>query len=218
MTSAILSSRRARAAVGLALLVCSAMASAQVYKWVDAQGKTHFSDKPPPANAKPAAMAGSKVGAATADMPYALAMAARTFPVTLWTTSGCSACDSGRAFLKSRGIPFSEKTVKTARDEALMQAAGGDGLPLLLVGSSKSSGYLQSQWESMLDNARYPSSNMLPRSYRHPDPVAAAPAVAAPAEPDNEALLAAKAEQDDKRRRDEAAARAPRTAPPGFQF
>lgn len=218
MTSAFISSRRAGAALGLALLVCSAMASAQVYKWVDAKGKTHFSDKPPPGNAKPAAMASNKVGAATSDMPYALAAAARTFPVTLWTTSGCGGCDSGRAYLKSRGIPFTEKTVKTARDEELMKAAGGDGLPLLVVGSSQSSGYLQSQWESIINSARYPSSNMLPPSYRYPEPVAAAPAAVVPAGPDREALRAARAEEDDKRQRDEAAARAPRTSPPGFQF
>ena len=222
MTSAFISSRRARAVLGLALLACSAMASAQLYKWVDASGKTHFSDKPPPANARPATMAGSKVGATTSDMPYALASAMRTYPVTLWTTLACGGCDKGRAYLKSRGIPFAEKTVETARDQALLKAAGGDALPLLVVGSTSTSGYLQSQWDMVLNSTRYPTTNMLPSSYRYPDPVAAAPAAPVPPAPERDATRTAGVEEnsrqdDGRRQREEAAARAPRSAP-AFQF
>ncbi len=205
--------------LALALLLCSAAASAQVYKWVDASGKTHYTDKPPPASAKQSQVKSASVGASTEGMPYTLAQAVRTFPVTLWTTSPCGGCDSGRSYLKSRGIPFAEKTVKTAADEQLLKAAGGDGLPLLVVGSSKSSGYLQSQWEGMLEVARYPATKMLPASYRYPEPVAAAPVAATPDRAAQRLAQAqAKAEADEKRAREEAAARQPRTAPPGFVF
>ena len=40
-------------AVMLALLAVGTTAQAQVYKWVDKDGKTHFSDTPPPGGAKP---------------------------------------------------------------------------------------------------------------------------------------------------------------------
>lgn len=207
-----------RAAICLALLLCSAVAQAQIYKWVDANGKTHFSDKPPPASAKQASTTiASTVGISTVDMPYALAMAARNYPVTLWTTSPCGGCDSGRSFLKSRGIPFSEKTVRTARDEALLKAEGGDNLPLLVVGRSKATGYLESEWDQLLSAARYPA-RMLPKSYRHPEPVAAAPAE--PKAPDREAIRLARAEAAalaEKNRRQAEADRAART-PPAFQF
>ena len=36
---------------GLFLLMCAGAASAQVYKWVDAKGLTHYSDMPPPSSA-----------------------------------------------------------------------------------------------------------------------------------------------------------------------
>ncbi len=39
------------AMIGGAFLV-SATAGAQTYKWTDAEGKVHYSDQPPPANAK----------------------------------------------------------------------------------------------------------------------------------------------------------------------
>ena len=43
------------ALIGGAWLV-SAPAGAQTYKWTDAEGKVHYSDQPPPANAKEQAM------------------------------------------------------------------------------------------------------------------------------------------------------------------
>jgi len=42
-----------RLAVTLVLALCMALtASAQTYKWVDSDGKVHYSDKPPPSNVK----------------------------------------------------------------------------------------------------------------------------------------------------------------------
>ena len=42
-----------RLSVALSLALCMALpASAQMYKWVDANGKVQYSDKPPPSNVK----------------------------------------------------------------------------------------------------------------------------------------------------------------------
>jgi hypothetical protein len=210
------------ALLGLALLLSAGSASAQLFKWVDANGKIHFSDTPPPATAKPAPLKnGSSVGNASSDMPYALSNAMRNYPVTLYTTGSCAGCDAGRAYLRGRGIPFSEKTVSNAGDLAKLNAAGGDGnLPLLVVGSAKASGYQQAAWESMLNVAQYPAKKILPSTYQYPAPVAAAPAPAAAppkaAETDGEAQRRAAAEEEEKEARKKAFA--PQTAPPGFRF
>ena len=200
---------RRGAFLGLALLLCVGSASAQLFKWKDANGKTHFSDKPPPPGATPAALKGA-VGTATANLPYALATAVRNFPVTMYSTKPCSGCDLGRSYLKTRGIPFSEITVSTAEDEAKLRSAGGDGnMPYFIVGSAKESGYLQSKWESMLNVARYPATNLLPLSYQHTPAVAAAPV--AP-----KAAQAVAAEPAEPRRRE--AAKPESNVPPGFRF
>jgi glutaredoxin len=214
----IASTWRRGAALGLALLLCAGAASAQMYKWVDANGKTHFTDTPPPANAKsaPSKLSGAAVGTTSSDMPYALATAMRNFPVTLYTTTACGGCDAGRAYLKSRGIPFTEKTVTNAADEARLKAAGGDGnLPLFVVGSSKLTGYQQGAWDSMLNVALYPAKKILPSTYQYPAAVAAAPA-APKAEPTREVAKQNEAEQAEAEARKKAFA--PQTAPPGFRF
>lgn len=213
---------RRGAFLGLALLLCAGGASAQVYKWVDANGKTHFTDTPPPSNAKPSQIkSGAAVGAVSSDMPYALATAMRNFPVTLYTTSSCGGCDAGRAYLRGRGIPFTEKTVSNAGDEERLRAAGGDGnLPLLVVGSAKATGYQQGTWESMLNVALYPAKKVLPSTYQYPAATAANPNAPATAkakeqDPDAEARAQAAAQAEEEARRK---ALAPATAPPGFRF
>jgi glutaredoxin len=214
------SSMRRGAYLGLALLLCAGTASAQMYKWVDANGKTHFTDQPPPASAKPAQIKASTGSAGAAGLPYALAQAARNYPVTLYTTASCSGCDQGRTLLKARGIPFSEKTVTTREDEQkLKEAAGNTNLPVLIVGSAKANGFHADTWTSMLNVALYPETKMLPASYQYPQAVAAAPKPVKTETVDQDAMRVAAAAQEEEKRRKEAAAKAKApTAPPGFQF
>jgi glutaredoxin len=195
------------APLGLALLLCAAGAHAQMYKWTDAKGVVHFSDQPPPGDAKVETrrVAG---GAPQADLPYALAEAARANPVVLYTTPDCAACDEGRALLKQRGIPFAERTVKSNDDQQVLKQAGSDGqLPLLLVGSSKRVGFEPGAWNEALTGAAYPKQNILPGNYRY--------AGAAPASP---VRAVVRPEPDAAAKRKAPPPPPPDDAPPGFRF
>ncbi|MBZ2209187.1 glutaredoxin family protein [Massilia sp. R798] len=211
------------AALGAALLLAGASASAQIYKWVDAKGVTHYSDTPPAskqAEVKPYGGA----DAVLVPLPYELARAARTSPVTLYTMPKCSGCDSGRALLKARGIPFTEKTVTTAADQDKLKQAGSDGqLPLLLVGRSKLLGFETGEWNSALTNAAYPAKSMLPSRYRHPEAVAAAPPATGPSpealqRQQREAAQAADAEASAAAAREAQAREKKKSTTPAFQF
>ena len=161
--------------ITLALLLCAAGAGAQMYKWTDAKGVVHFSDKPPPANARKAELKSFDGGAATVELPYALAQAAKNSPVVLYTTASCESCDQGRALLHQRGIPFAEKIVQSEEDQQKLKEAGSDGmLPLLLVGSSKRIGFEPGAWNAALTDAAYPLQRRLPAAYQNPAAVSAA--------------------------------------------
>lgn len=205
--------------LGLALMLCAGGASAQMYKWVDANGKTHFTDTPPPATARPAKVSGSAPGstATLVNLPYALAAPARNHPVTLYTASACAGCDAGRTYLRGRGIPFAEKTITTEADVTSLKGVGGDGsVPYISVGSAKMAGFEAAAWDNMLKIANYPSSKVLPASYKYPAAVAAAPVAAKPAEPDPE--IARRAALDEERSRANDAGAPKTSAPPGFRF
>jgi glutaredoxin len=203
----------------MALLLASGMADAQMYKWKDAKGVTHFSDAPPSANQAELKNYGS--GAASAALPYELSQAGRANPVTLYTTGGCAPCDQGRALLQKRGIPFAEKTVSSAADQQRLKEAGSDGqLPLLVVGHAKLQGFQSDSWNEALTAAAYPAQSMLPPGFRH-----AAAAPAAPAQMSQQELAKARAAEREAAASAEAAEQAkfaPRpkavNGTPDFQF
>jgi len=198
-----------------ALLLSASAAHAQVYKWVDEKGVTHYSDQPPPPAAKRKVEVKSfDTGSGNPELPPELADAARNRPVTLYTTGQCDGCNAGRQLLIMRGIPFREKTVNSPEDVAVLKKAGSAGqLPLLVVGRAKNVGFEEGSWNVLLSDAGYPAEKLLPANYQNPAPSPAAP----PPEPSPEALAraAAKAAQDEADRNQRPPAV---NAPPGFQF
>jgi glutaredoxin len=168
------------AASTVLLLLASPIAMAQqVYKIVGPDGKITFSDKPPVADkGKVTAPETSSGGPAAsgADLPYELRKVAAQYPVTLYTSNACGPCDSGRALLKSRGVPFNERTVITNEDiDALQRLAGDNSMPFATIGGQRLKGFSDVEWSRYLDAAGYPASSLLPKSYRYP---AATPLVA----------------------------------------
>ncbi|WP_370871009.1 glutaredoxin family protein [Hydrogenophaga sp.] len=145
-----------------------------VYRIVGPDGRVTYSDQPPPAhvNARPVGSAtANTVASANAQLPFALRQVASRYPVTLYTSTDCAPCNSGRNLLNSRGIPYSEKTITTAQDsEALKRLSGETSLPFLTIGSQQIKGYSDAEWTQFLDAAGYPQQSVLPSQYRRPAP------------------------------------------------
>lgn len=171
---------------GTGALVLSPAASAQMYKWVGANGKIVYSDTPPPANAK---KLGTKALENTANasnvrLPTELAAAVAKNPVTFYSAANCGVCNEARNMLKQNGIPFVEKVIKSPEDvEKLKQVSGDTQIPLMLINKSKFSGFEAIEWRTALSSAGYPETSMLPKEYRYPEPESAAPTVASAPKP-----------------------------------
>lgn len=179
--------RLAAAVLGLALLVVAEAVAGQVYKWKDAHGTVHYGDAPPPRVKSEVLNTGKQVPPQAPVLPYELARAAQSAPVVLYTTARCDACDQGRALLRTRGIPFSERTVDTEEDQRQLEQAssGKRELPLLLVGRRQIAGFQAAAWQEALTSAAYPRQKMLPPTYQFaaPVPAAGAPSAAPPTPP-----------------------------------
>lgn len=163
------------------LFVLSETASAQMYKWVGANGKIVYSDTPPPANAKKITSKAMDSSASISNirLPTELAAAVAKNPVTLYSAPNCGVCNEARNMLKQNGIPFLEKTINTPEDvEKLKQVSGETQIPLMLINKSKFSGFEAIEWRTALSSAGYPETNMLPKEYHYPSAEPAAPPVA----------------------------------------
>lgn len=138
----------------------------KLYRWTDANGHVFYTDKPPPGDARNVER--KKLGdrAGGGQLPYATQMAAKAFPVTLYTSDCGEACDEGRKLLEERGIPFAEKAARDANVQAeLLKLVGGTAVevPVLVVGRTIVRGWEAVQWHSTLDAAGYPKASQVPR-------------------------------------------------------
>jgi glutaredoxin len=162
----------------LALLATGAQAG-QMYRWTDQEGRVHYTDQPPPSTAKSAEM--RKLGDKPADqgMPFALQHAIKNYPVTLYNADCGDVCSKATAHLNRRGVPFTDLNAREEGPaEALAKLTGGKReVPVLLVGKQVIRGYEEGAWNSALDAAGYPTTNILPR----PTKQAQAPAEPKPA-------------------------------------
>jgi glutaredoxin len=175
-------------ALAAAALAMTAQAQTNVYRWTDKDGKVHFSDAPPPDDAKGASQ--RRFGGGPVDdtqLPYATQQAMKKSPVTLYTGTQCGApCTQGRDLLARRGIPFSEKDAQNnaADQQALKKLVGALEVPVLVVGESKTKGYEEATWHAALDSAGYPRTR-LPGQAPLPQPAVPTAPPKAPA-PENQ--------------------------------
>ncbi len=170
-----LTGQLARALAACAVLLAGFGLQAQtVYRIVGPDGKVTFSDKPPVAaagNVTATGRDGKSVSVANGALPFELRQVAQRFPVTLYSSASCAPCGSGRNYLASRGVPYTERTVSTSEDnEALVRLSGESSLPFLTIGGQKIKGFSETEWSQFLDAAGYPASSALPATYRNPPP------------------------------------------------
>ena len=151
------------------LVACAASAAAaqQIYRWTDKDGRIHITDTPPPPDAKEVVQkkpqSNSAVPQVSQNEPYALQVARKNYPVTLYTSSNCEACGEARRFLNARGVPFTEIIVSDEKSFAeLRRLVGSNSVPAILVGPMVQKGFEESMYNRMLDSAGYPKAGILP--------------------------------------------------------
>jgi glutaredoxin-like YruB-family protein len=158
------------------LLSCS-LAGAEMYKWVEDDGSVTFKDTPPPANKKPRtvkvytdsdfeqapprqpapaqAPAAEKSPAAPASQPLPAKKASFNGTVELYVTEWCGYCKKAQSYLQSKGVPYVAYDIE--KDSAARQRhkeLGGRGVPLIIIGANKVSGFSPEAMDRFLNNSR----------------------------------------------------------------
>lgn len=171
----------------LIALIAAPAAADQVYRYRDANGVVHYSDTAPPVDARDTERKRLGDRATDPNLPYALQMAKRNFPVTLFVADGCgTGCTQANAYLAKRGVPHTERSAsdEAGRNALLAATSGKAEVPVLIVGKSVLRGFEESAWANALDAAGYPRSSALPagaNTKQQDKPSADAKAAAKPA-------------------------------------
>jgi len=153
------------------------------FKVVGPDGKVSYSDRPS-AGAPAQPLATHASGTPSAELPYELRQVVARYPVTLYSTAKCVACDAARNWLRTRGVPFDEKTISNKDENELLARTLGNNEPALTLGAQALNGYSAEQWAAYFDAAGYPRASALPRTYRY---AAATPLIAPPPQAEEQA-------------------------------
>ena len=118
----------------------SSFSYAQIEKWVDENGKTHYGTRAP-----------SGSGAKNVDVPVfqSVKPTAKKERVILYSTTWCPYCKKARAYLNKNRIAFIELYIeKDASAKRDYDAAGGRGVPFLVKGGKTQAGFKISSYDA----------------------------------------------------------------------
>ncbi len=142
---------RVSAAILLALLAFSASAQG-VFKWTDAQGVVHFSDRKPADQAvegvqleaaPPDAVAAAPEDATVAPAPEPPIQPGpkRRLSITMYSSVDCGYCARARKYFAGRSLNYAERDISNPQNRALWKQLGGEGVPLFVINGQVSSGF-----------------------------------------------------------------------------
>ncbi len=157
-------SNRSYCTVGLAVpLLCLlfwSVASAEIYKWVDENGKIHYDDRPPQtSNAQRLEISietYSSVEMQSYDGELTSAgdnESAKRKNVVMYSTEWCGVCKKAKAYFDANGIPFREYDVeKSQKGKRAFKKLKAKGVPVILVGKQRMNGFSAASFEKMYYN------------------------------------------------------------------
>jgi glutaredoxin len=142
-------------------IVAAQQPQQQMYRYVDKNGRVVYTDTTPPPDARNVQQ--KKLGGnyiETSEPPYALQIAQQRNPVTLYSGNCGPLCDSSRALLNRRGVPFREVDPSQPGEAAKLKQLTGDmQVPVLSIGAAQVlKGFEEEKWQSALDQAGYPKT------------------------------------------------------------
>ncbi len=141
------------------LMLCcstSTMTPAEIYSWKDAQGKVHFGDRQP--NDHKSEQVTVRVN--TYDAPPIItkvkSLTIAKGKVILYTTQRCGYCKMAKQFLKKNKIKYSSYDVETSKKgKRDFKKLKGKGVPIILVGDQRMTGFSEDRMVSMLKKSGY---------------------------------------------------------------
>jgi len=134
----------------------------KLYKWVDAEGKVSYQDRPPPSGQAYEEKSFTDEGTNNSSNPDVIrARAIRDNPVTLYTAENCDSCDTVRTILEMNKVPFEQVPVdsSTQLQEKLKNIAGSIRVPTLTIGETVVQQLDRNRIEDALRTGGYVNTN-----------------------------------------------------------
>lgn len=133
----------ATATVGLLFLAHSDTSPAEIYKWTDESGNTHYGEAPGSGQeAQKLDVDTSAVGTVAPTTKYER--------VVMYATSWCGYCRQARTFFRANRIDYVEYDIEKDRSaRRRYDALGGVGVPVILIGQKRMNGFTEAEFNAI---------------------------------------------------------------------
>lgn len=137
---------------GFFLLILCLPAYAEIYQWIDENGKRHFSDRKPEKNYQLKTLkpkVNSYQSVSYEDYPFTVRDSKKSNKdIVMYSASWCGYCRKARNYFNQNNIAFTEYDVeKSARGKADYKKLNASGVPVILVGDKRMNGFSASRFE-----------------------------------------------------------------------
>ena len=128
---------------------------ADIFRWVDEQGRIHFTDKPPPQAESQSVTLRINSFTSPSIEPFQfdeslISKRVVTPDVIMYSTSWCGYCKQARRYFNQKQIAFTEYDVeKTDKGKQDFKRLGGKGVPVILVGDRRLNGFSKRAFEQI---------------------------------------------------------------------
>lgn len=157
------------------LLMTFSPALAEMYQWIAEDGSVTFKDMPPPVSKKrkkvkvysdsdfapvpppqpESTQRSVKKAAKPAPQPEPPRNDRFSGTVEMYVTEWCGYCKQAKSYMKSRGINYVAYDIeKDSAANKRHKDLGGNGVPLIIIGSNRMSGFSPESLEYYLSNSR----------------------------------------------------------------
>ena len=131
----------------LLLLLLPISATAQIYKWTDENGQTHFGDRSPESRAADEVTA--KINSLT-TVSFGNAGAVTIDGVVMYSTSWCGYCNKARRYFSDNNIVYRDYDIEKDRfAKSRYDRMDGRGVPVILVGDKRMNGFSVGGFEQL---------------------------------------------------------------------
>lgn len=143
--------------IPILLLTTVDVVNAELFKWVDSNGKVHYSDSKPAHAKRSTTLKIDSVPSLSSDSEKTTPVKESTDSVEtvdLYTTSWCPYCANARAFLQANNIPFNDYDIEKDTDAAQRkQQLDSDytGVPLAVIKGKIIRGFSESSYQQALN-------------------------------------------------------------------
>ncbi|MCF6323891.1 MAG: DUF4124 domain-containing protein [Gammaproteobacteria bacterium] len=126
--------------------------AAEIFKWMDDNGKVHFGDRPPAERQveKIEVKVNSYTSAEIVPFEASVTSNVRRGKVVMYSTVWCGYCKKARRYFRENKIPFQEYDTETSKKgKADYKRLKGTGVPIILVGKKRMNGFSPSGFERL---------------------------------------------------------------------